>query len=139
MSISEWEYLQNVLCESLKREVALSREILSNMRQEELSLLLNDEGSLADTLYKRSGLLQTLSDLRYVRIETVRQISQLPEGKMDITSIEIASLSDQLGVLTCSMARQQESGRHRQLPVDPYLHVPRPKKKAQVATLQVKQ
>ena len=99
--------LHSALKGLLRKEVSLSRELLSNMRQEEVSLMLHDQGSLTETLSRRSHLLQQLSALRLDRVETTKKIAALALSNIqDIDSIEIASLNDQLESLTTRMTRE---------------------------------
>ncbi len=136
--------LHSALKDLLKKEVSLSRELLSNMRQEEVSLMLHDQGSLTETLSQRSHLLQQLSALRLHRVETTKKIADLPPSNTpDIDSIEIASLNDQLESLTARMTRElacnkKNSYNFRDTPPFSMLKESRPKKKTTVITLQVK-
>lgn len=136
--------LHGALKDLLKKEVSLSRELLSNMRQEEVSLMLHDQGSLIETLTQRSHLLQQLSALRLHRVETTKKIADLPPSDtLDVDSIEIASLNDQLESLTTRMTREltcnkKNSYNCRENAPFSMLKESRPKKKTAVITLQVK-
>lgn len=136
--------LHGALKDLLKKEVSLSRELLSNMRQEEVSLMLHDQGSLIETLTQRSHLLQQLSALRLHRVETTKKIADLPSSDtLDVDSIEIASLNDQLESLTTRMTREltchkKNSYNCRENAPFSMLKESRPKKKTAVITLQVK-
>lgn len=134
--------LHSALKELLKKEVSLSRELLSNMRQEEVSLILHDQGSLNETLHQRSHLLQQLNALRLHKVETTQKIAELLTAPMEEShAIEIASLKDQLESITTRMT--QELSCHTQYsspdtaPLS-ILKISRPKKKTAVITLQVK-
>ena len=60
----EWNMLHEQLSEALQKEVSIMRELLANLHQEELSLLLNDQGSLHELLEQRSRIIERLSMFR---------------------------------------------------------------------------
>jgi hypothetical protein len=151
---SEWIFLHEQLREALQKEVHIMRELLANMHQEELSLLLNDQGSLHELLDQRSIIIERLSTFRSMRIETTEKIEKilskdslptleniLPDAEE--TSTQILSLRDQLMALTEQMNRQQTQNQYlmehpdhsRMLAVQ---SAPRPKRKASIATYQIK-
>ena len=138
--------LHDALVENLKKEVYLTRELLSNIHQEEISLMLHDTGSLAQVLQQRSSMLERLSSLRSSRLETAHKIAHLHGlHSADLLSIEIASLNDQLNALTQRMSLQLSQTRRMSEHPDaysrfalPYLEKKRPQKKSTVITLQVK-
>jgi flagellar biosynthesis/type III secretory pathway chaperone len=139
-------HLHDTLVENLKKEVYLTRELLSNIHQEEISLMLHDAGSLAQVLQQRSSMLEKLSSLRSFRLETTHKIEHLHDlHSADLLSIEIASLNDQLSALTQRMSLQLSQTRRMNEHPDaysrfalPYLEKKRPQKKTTVITLQVK-
>lgn len=153
----EWHQLHDTLRDALQKEIHLTRELLSNMHQEEVSLMLHDNGSLNAIMQYRAGLLERLSLIRLHRSETTDKIIKivgkdhkqpsldeiLPPDE-EIT-IEILSLSDQLMALTERMNRQHhqnlhlaEHPEHNRYPQLQPAADPRPKKKASVATYQIK-
>src|SRR5271156_942422 len=73
----EWISLHEQLKEALQKEVNIMRELLANMHQEELSLLLNDQGSLHELLEQRSRIIERLSTLRMTRIEATEKIEKI--------------------------------------------------------------
>lgn len=150
----EWNTLHDVLKETLKKEVSMMRELLANMHQEEVSLLINDQGSVHELLQQRCIIVERLGALRTARLETTNKIEKIAskEGAPTLQNIfpleeeistEIFSLRDQLMALTEQMNRQQTHNKH--LTDHPeYIHsyiqqaVPRAKRKASVATYQIK-
>ncbi len=136
----------DVLVENLKKEVYLTRELLSNIHQEEVSLMLHDAGSLSQVLQQRASMLEKLSSLRSLRLETAHKIAHLHSlHSTDLRSIEITSLNDQLAALTQRMNLQLSQTRRMNEHPDaysrfalPYLEKKRPQKKSTVITLQVK-
>ena len=130
-----WTTLHHELQEEMQREVYLMRELLSNMHQEEISLMLNDQGSLQQILHQRSFLLEKLSSLRLNKLETLKQIerSNIP--------LEIDSLGEQLTCLTEKVHRQTNTNQRLITHPEHYYHLAqeqRPKKKLAIATLQIK-
>jgi flagellar biosynthesis/type III secretory pathway chaperone len=151
----DWHMLHDALRDNLQKEIHLTRELLSNMHQEEVSLMLHDTGGLQFVMQQRSYLLEKLSHLRLCRIEVTEKIEKMasmthtPPSLDEILppneeiSTEILSLSDQLMALNERMNRQQ--GQNQRLMQYPdYLRYPQPavetrsKKKASIATYQIK-
>lgn len=142
----EWNTLNEQLKETLQKEVNIMRELLANMHQEELSRLLNDQGSLQQLLQQRSVIVDRLGSLRKNRLDTSDRIEKITDKDQpvdDEMSTEILSLRDQLFALTEQMNRQQsqnqyliEHPEHIQTLAEQTL--PRPKRKASVATYQIK-
>lgn len=150
----EWNTLHEQLKEALQKEVNIMRELLANMHQEELSLLLNDQGSLHELLEQRFTIIERLSTLRATRIEATEKIEKilvlnnlssteqiLPAE--EVTSTQILSLRDQLMALTEQMNRQQSQNQyliehpdHTRMMASQ--NAPRAKRKASVATYQIK-
>ncbi len=152
-----WQSLHVSLRDDLQKEIYLTRELLSNMHQEEVSLMLQDTGGLEQILQQRSQMLEKLSSLRLRRQETTAKIEKIisanhkPSSLDDILplseeiSTEILSLSDQLMALNERMNRQQSQNQRlaehpdhsHYPPLQPSLQT-RPKRKASVATYQIK-
>ena len=150
----DWHMLHNSLRDDLENEIRLTRELLSNMHQEEVSLMLHDMGTLNQILQHRSVMLEKLSHLRVRRTETTQKIEKLAtDGIKEPTleqvlppeeeiSTEILSMSDQLMALTERMNRQQTQNQRLQAQGDHPSRFPppqliaevRPKRKASVAT-----
>jgi uncharacterized protein with von Willebrand factor type A (vWA) domain len=156
-NLENWQNLHVSLRDGLQKEIYLMRELLSNMHQEEVSLILHDTGSLDQILQQRSQMLEKLSSLRLHRQETTEKIEKIisanhknpsldeilpPNEEM---STEILSLSDQLMALTERM-NLQHSQNQRLAEHPDHNHYPplqpspqtRPKRKASVATYQIK-
>ena len=153
----EWHTLHGTLRDDLQKEIHLTRELLSNMHQEEVSMMLHDGGSLNQIMQQRAHLLERLSLIRLHRSETTEQIIKIV-GKShkqptleeilpldEEIRTEILSLSDQLMALTERMNRQHhqnlhlaEHGDHVRYPQLQPAADARPKKKASVATYQIK-
>lgn len=153
----EWHALHDTLREDLQKEIHLTRELLSNMHQEEVSLMLHDTGSLNLVLQQRSLVLEKLSSLRLHRLEVTGKIEKIAGQVRENPSLdeilppheeistEILSLSDQLVALTERMNRQHhqnqrlaEYGDRAPYPLLQAAAEPRAKKKASVATYQIK-
>lgn len=148
-----WHTLHNYLKDGLEKEIRLTRELLSNMHQEEVSLMLSDPGCLNQILELRSQIVEKLSSLRLFRLETTQKIEKLVVSTAleeilppsDEISTEILSLSDQLMALTERMNRQQSQNLRMGLHPEHYRYASfqqmpdcRPQKKAAVATLNIK-
>ena len=150
----EWKTLHISLKETLQKEVNITRELLTNMHQEELSLLFKDQGSLQELLHQRAAIIERLSSLRSVRIQTTEKIQDmLPEADKNSEksilpleeemSTEIFSLRDQLMALTEQMNRQNTQNQHL-IEHPESVHslfsqkTIRAKRKAAVATYQIK-
>ena len=137
--------LHDELRENLKKEVYLTRELLSNIHQEEISLMLHDQGSVNHILQQRSSLLERLASLRSCRLQTTHKIADLYQGSSDGLCIEITSLSGQLEALSQKIASQLSQNRRLSEHPDaypqsrgPYGGLQRPKKKSTVITMQIK-
>ena len=114
-----WQSLHVSLRDGLQQEIHLTRELLSNMHQEEVSLMLHDTGSLDQILQHRSQMLEKLSSLRLHRQEITKEIEKIASSTHKNPSLdeilppneeistEILSLSDQLTALAERMNRQQ--------------------------------
>jgi chromosome segregation ATPase len=151
-----WQELHDGLRDGLQKEVHLTRELLSNLHQEEVSLMLHDSGSLNQIMQQRSHLLERLSVLRLQRLKMTRQIEEIASinnahptleeilPPSEEISNEILSLSDQLSALNERMNRQHTQNQHLAEHPDRY-HPPqmqpeqaRPKRKASIATFHIK-
>jgi|ERR1700722_11543692 len=151
----DWKALHISLRDDLQKEIHLTRELLSNMRQEEISFMLQDTGSLNLVLQQRSEMLETLSILRLHRQDTTAKIEKIASMQhknpsleellppSEEISTEILSLSDQLMALTERVNRQHSQNQRlakyndHHLPLQPAVEV-RPKRKSSVATYQIK-
>ena len=152
-----WQELHSSLRDGLQREVHFTRELLSNMHQEELSLMLHDGGSLNQVLEQQFHLFERLSALRLHRQEITLKIEKIVVEKKKLPSIEeilpsseeitteILSLSDQLMALTERMNLQhshnQHLSEHGERSIPPHFQPsmePRAKRKASVATYHLK-
>jgi hypothetical protein len=87
------------LSKALEREIALMREILANMHQEELALLLHDKEEWNAVVLARSPLVERLENLRRARIDAT-----LPQ--IDLEDPHIQMLRDQLVALIEKMNAQ---------------------------------
>jgi len=153
----EWQFLHDALKSGLEDEIRLTRELLSNMRQEEVSLMLCDTGVLNQILQQRSLMLERLSVLRLRRLQTTEKIEQIATVQHKQPSLEeilplneeisteILSLSDQLMALTERMSRQHtqnyrltEHKEHHRYPPLQLAQDVRPKRKASIATYNLK-
>jgi FlgN protein len=153
----DWKGLHEELRENLEKEIRLTRELLSNLHQEEVSLMLHDTGTLNQVLQVRSEMLERLSFLRLCRIKTTEKIEKIASPKnqhpsleeilppLEENSSEILSLSDQLMALTEKMHRQDTQNQRIAALGDsvsyPQHQLPpqsRPKRKAAVATYNIK-
>ncbi len=156
-SSNNWQELHSKLRDGLLREIFLMRELLSNLCQEEVSLILQDQGSLNQVLTLRSEMLEKLSLLRVHRLQTTEKIEKIAslEHKNpsleeilppnEEISVEILSLRDQLVSLTERMNRQQVQNQqlaiHPERIPCPCLERPsqnRAQKKTSVATINTK-
>lgn len=152
-----WVSLHDTLRNDLEKEVLLTRELLSNLHQEEISLMLHDAGSLNLVLQQRSHLLEKLSSLRLRRLETTEKIEKIASidhkhptideilPPQEGISTEILSLSDQLMALNQKMQRQSTQNQRLSEHPEHFTRPPlepspesRPKRKASVATYQIK-
>ena len=123
-SKDRWDDLQNELRVILEKEVFLMRELLTNLHQEEISLMLQDNGTCHYLLQQRSVLMERLCDLRSFRSRMNDQISEVlgkrphEEAEEEIIphseemGCEIINLRDQLVALTERMNLQQMRNQH---------------------------
>lgn len=127
-SISE---LQEQVIKLMSREVALSREILANLYEEEAALILHNDQALQRILSLRDQPLQELMEIREERIDKVKEFASLifkknqaidPEKKenssqslletIDVEECEVLVLRDQLITLIEKMNLQNCSNLH---------------------------
>lgn len=93
----------------MKQEILAMREMLSNMHQEELSLLDKDEGRRQKVMIERSNLLSILMKLRKARLEATKKLERLTphlEETLSLETCEILSMRDQLTALIAKMNEQ---------------------------------
>jgi FlgN protein len=152
-----WQQLHDELKQGLEHEIRLTRELLSNMRQEEISLMLHDASTLAQVLQVRAEMLEKLSLLRLHRLKTTEKLEKIALLKHphrssveeilplhEESSSEILSLSDQLITLTEKIHRQntqnQRLSAYGDSPLHPAHQLPlqsKPKKKVAVVTYNI--
>lgn len=113
-----WNALHTELRLSMQKEVTLMRDLLTNLHQEELSLLMRDRTSWNQVMEERATLVRKLSSWRSTRIETTQKLHQLHlKAKADLpleellpsedeNSCEVLTLRDQIAALTERMNRQ---------------------------------
>ncbi len=119
-----WVQLHDELKMTLQKEISLMRELLANLHQEELSLMLQDQGTYKLLINQKSDMVEKLGHLRVFRTKTTQQIFEML-GKKAIgsdfeqilpdseeISCEILNLRDQLMALTEKMNRQQSRNQH---------------------------
>jgi uncharacterized protein with von Willebrand factor type A (vWA) domain len=156
-NLEDWQVLHAFLRDDLQQEIHLTRELLSNMHQEEVSLMLHDTGSLNQILQQRAQMLEKLSSIRLHRLEITERIEKIASVNhknpsldevlppSEEISTEILSLSDQLMALNERMNRQHSQNQRLTEYGDHSHYAPlqsssqtRPKRKASVATYQIK-
>ncbi|MBY0529947.1 MAG: hypothetical protein K2P51_07120 [Rhabdochlamydiaceae bacterium] len=157
---TEWNQLHGSLKNIMQQELSLTRELLANFHQEELSLMLQDQGSWTQIMQQRAQMIERLSTLRLQRQQTTEQIIPLAEKKGTTATLdeilplneeityEIFNLRDQLLALTERINRQQSRNQHlREMPEPLHFMPPSPtalpqppraKRKASVATYNIK-
>lgn len=137
-----WQELHEELRKGLEKEIRLTRELLSNMHQEEVSLMLHDSGTLNQVLEVRSEMLEELSLLRLRRVRTTQKIEKIAAVSHQEILPEVISLTEQLMALTERMNRVHSQNQRLAAYGDtyPHPHAPqaRPKRKAAVATYNIK-
>lgn len=119
-----WNRLHEELKAALQQEISLMRELLTNLHQEELSLMLQDQGTQQQLILERGCMVEKLGLLRLSRNQKTEQIFELVGQQKtssdfeqilphtDVASCEILSLRDQLMALTEKMNRQQSRNQH---------------------------
>ncbi len=136
----KWNETHNSLMVTMQNEVALTRNLLANLHQEELSLLMHDRHSWNQVLEERATILKRLAPCRQARMEAIKKLSgerveHLKEPALeellplhDENSCEVLLLRDQIMALTDRMNRQsnrnqllfQQIERRLDLPLDSY-------------------
>lgn len=123
----EWDAVKDSLKASMQKEISIMRDILGNMRREELSLEINDKGAWNYIVTERHELIQKLSVFRTARIEATKKLQSLVSAdlnKPDVSleqilpseeesSCEILFLRDQIMALLEKM--NQQNTRNEQL------------------------
>jgi len=95
------------LKKTLQLEISLMRELLSNLREEEVALMSSDLKDWDQVMARRSDMVFSLQELRIQRRAVTGQVLEEGEGPLDIPleelispddedSCELASLLDQL-------------------------------------------
>ncbi len=119
-----WEQLHDELKKNMQKEISLMRELLANLHQEELSLMLQDQGTHQLLVSQTSDMFEKLGYLRVFRTNMTQQIfeilgkkatsSELEQILPDTEGIscEILNLREQLMALTDKMNRQQSRNQH---------------------------
>jgi hypothetical protein len=137
--------LQQKLKNVMKQEIAMMREVLANMHQEELTLQLYDQRTWTQILQDRGAMIKRLGHLRQERIHATEELNAvssldhaLAEG--DDEACEILSMRDQLMALIERINAQQSKNqvlyeRGIKRGAAPSMQpAPRPKKKGLLAT-----
>ena len=109
-----WNVAHERLKEWMHKEISIMREILANMLQEELSIQLNDLGSLDQVMCERSSMVERLSTLRSARLQATKNLEELAASRGqervppfdDASNCEILLLSEQIMALTEKMNDQ---------------------------------
>lgn len=150
-----WQALHNQLRDGLQKEIHLTRELLSNLNQEEVSRMLDDSGSVNYLLEQQHSLFERLSIVRTQRMQLTTAIEKIVLDNHKLPSLdevlppaeeistEILFLTDQLVALTERLNRQHS---HNQQVIargahHPHFHAqmaPKAKRKASVATYHLK-
>ncbi len=104
----EWDKTEQALNRSMRKEIDLMREILSNMMQEEISLLNQDKSSWEDLMQGRFYLIEQVKVFRQDRINATNKLLILSDettfekilAEEDEIACEIVFLLDQLITLS---------------------------------------
>lgn len=119
-----WNLLHLKLKSNMQQELSITRDLLGNMHQEELSLIIQDQPSWNRVMIHRSQMLERLKTLRLQRLETTQEIVKtlgLKDANCDLEkllplneeiSYEIFNIRDQLIALTERMNHQQNLNHH---------------------------
>ena len=112
----KWTDTHNSLMLSMQKEVTLLRDLLTNLHQEELSLLMHDRPTWNRIIEERANIVKNLDPCRQARMEATKKLSEgmkptetpleelLPS--QDENSCEVLLLRDQISALTERMNRQ---------------------------------
>jgi hypothetical protein len=134
----QWNDTHNDLRLSMQKEVNLMRDLLTNLHQEELSLLMHDRSSWNQIMEERSKIVQNLSSWRTMRMEAIHKLSRLFLEKkaqkdssleellpsQDENSCEILSLRDQMITLMERMNTQNSRNQTLYQQVEKKLDLP---------------
>lgn len=119
-----WDQLHEELKMTMQKEISLMRELLANLHQQELCLMLQDQGTYRLLISQRSDMVEKLGHLSVFRTKTTQQIIKMLGKKVtssdferilpdtDQISCEILNLRDQLMALAEKMNRQQSRNQH---------------------------
>jgi len=100
------EEAQTQLKVSMQKEIAMMREILANMHQEEISLLMQDKDALDQVLQERSFMVERLGIFRKERILTSEKIEHLILPPLE-KDCEVVAMGEQIAALTERMNFQK--------------------------------
>ncbi len=133
MEQKNFEQEEENLIALMQKEIALMREVLANMHEEEISLRMNDKHVWTKVLCQRAEILRLLSPLREKRIEASKGFKK--EVEMD--HFEILTMRDQLMALIEKMNQQNATNEslYKGSERAPQLQkIPEAKKKSSIAT-----
>ncbi len=112
----QWKEFHERLQKSMKQEIGAMRDMLANMRQEEVCLLAGDKTSWNQIMIERSSLLERLYELRSQRfhatelLESMAKDAELPFEELlcraGEDSCEFLSMREQLTALMEKMNQQ---------------------------------
>lgn len=112
----KWKEFHERLHTSMKQEIGAMREMLANMRQEEVCLLAGDRNSWNKVMVERSSLLARLYELRSQRFQATQQLEILAKKasisfenflcQQEGDGCEILSMREQLTALVEKMNQQ---------------------------------
>lgn len=120
----ESDRLQTELKQTLQRELFLTRELLANLHQTELSLIFQDSGTYQQLAHYRLEMLDQLNSLKTLRDKTTHALNHLfckNAETLDLEHLlpdnepirwEILNLRDQLTTLNDKMNQQQLRNQH---------------------------
>lgn len=120
----EWNRLHIELKQTFQREISLTRELLSNLHQTELSLIFQDPGTYKQLSQYCLEMLDQLNSLKKLRNKTTSALGHLfclSQEPLDLERLlpdnepirwEILHLRDQLATLTDKMNQQQLRNQH---------------------------
>lgn len=94
-----WSEIHQQLQDSLQKEIELVREILGNLHQEELSLLVNDRGTVSQVLQERASLSQRLINEQALRKQATERLQAVTFPHESLPSIPLEQLLQQKEVV----------------------------------------
>ncbi len=113
---TKWTDTHNNLMLTMQKEVTLLRDLLTNLHQEEISLLMHDRATWNQLKEERANIVKHLEPCRQARAEATQKLSgdlKAAEISMeeilpsqDENSCEVLLLRDQIVALTERMNRQ---------------------------------